>query len=116
MFIRKRQVKARNGKTYTYHSIVESVRVDGRVRQKVLYDMGSWTFKNCLRREQRALRMWAEEKLPARIRTYQKLGGLPQSLPTAEEFAHKRAEIQSRIDLLERVRRRIRRNGKFEDL
>jgi len=40
MFIRKRYVKGPNGARYTYYSIVETYRIDGKPRQKTLYNMG----------------------------------------------------------------------------
>jgi hypothetical protein len=59
MFIRERHVKGPNGTRYTYYGIVETVRVDGKPRQKLLYNMGKRrTITECIAREALSVELW----------------------------------------------------------
>jgi hypothetical protein len=68
MFIRSRNVIGPNGKKYTYYAVVESVRIDGKPRQQMIYNMGKReTIAACIAVEQAKINRYpTDEKQIAR--------------------------------------------------
>jgi hypothetical protein len=67
MFIRKRCVNTK-GKSYEYHSIVETRRENGKPRQKLLYNMGRRaTIAECIEEEQKRLDFWRRNYDPDQV-------------------------------------------------
>jgi hypothetical protein len=98
MFIRKRQVTGPNGQRYTYYAIVETVRIDGKPRQKLLYNMGKRkTIAECIELERKKLG-WHQPK--AYVKTAATLAGVGFRMPRMprEEMC---AKYQKQIDFLE---------------
>src|SRR4051812_17381828 len=101
MFIRKRHVKSPNGTVYCYYGIVQTYRVDGRPRQKLLYNMGTRaTIAECIQKEQKNMD-WYRLKDLDRSNQTRALMGLPRQ--TAKGLAARRARYQAKIDWLKDV-------------
>jgi hypothetical protein len=61
MFIRQRRVKGKNGTVYSYFGLVESRRTGGKVRQRLVFNMGTRpTIEECIRQEE-----WKVERFRA---------------------------------------------------
>src|SRR5689334_798480 len=101
MFIRSRKVRGPNGAVYVYNSIVETQRVDGKVRQKMLYNMGKRsTIQECIAEHQKWLDHWlsmSEGQYALRAR----MAGFRSINPN--EVAESRAYYQEKIDWLKQA-------------
>jgi hypothetical protein len=104
MFIRKRQVKGRYGKVYTYYGIVETHRENGKVRQKLLYNMGKLsTVAECIQEAQKDLNYWRSQD-QAKLEKYAAMGGFRLDRDhVAKRCAHYQAEIDWLKDAATRV-------------
>ena len=104
MFIRKRHVK-KNGVTYTYYGIVETVRTTGKPRQKMLYNMGTRaTIAECIAKEQRYMNMMPLEDL-AKRNVARAMLEMPKE--TEAECLERLARYQKKIDWLKDVASKI---------
>jgi hypothetical protein len=107
MFVRERHVKGRNGKAYTYRSIVETFRgEDCKPRQRTVYDMGTrHTIDECIEDAQKWLDHWLKED-QAQHNMYAAMVGIQLD---PNHVAKARARWQEEIDLLTRIAARVTR-------
>jgi hypothetical protein len=105
MFMRKRNVIGPNGYQYTYYGIVESVLVDGKPRQKMLYNMGTRkTIAECIDREQERLDYWQKQD-QSTLSAMGAIGGF--RLPPMH-VAEMRARYQKQIEFLKDAATKLR--------
>jgi hypothetical protein len=103
MFVRSRTVKA-GGRVYRYHSVVETIRVNGKPRQRTVYDMGKHrTLNDCIRDAERKLAYWHGEDQARHDMFAAKIG--MRSEPDRVE--RQRAKWQAEIDLLSELAAKV---------
>jgi hypothetical protein len=68
MFIRQRRVKGKDGTVYTYFGLVESRRVGGKVRQRLVFNMGTRaTIEECVQQEEWKLERFRANNAPEMV-------------------------------------------------
>jgi len=99
------RLTGKNGKRYTYHAVVEAVRIDGKPRQRLIYDMGKRaTIAECIKAERKRLASIAT--LAGYAEADEKAGRKAQFFSSAD-VAVMRAHHEQQIEFLEDVEKRI---------